>query len=115
MAPRDLGAAADLSAAVDLRPSPYAGVACGDGGCADPAICCLRPTGGVSFTQACESLSSCGAGSAAVICDGPEDCAAPTGQCCARVSFQMGASGTAPTTGGAECGSGCPGSVTMND
>lgn len=110
----DMALAQDLSVyRPDFASSPFAGIHCGEMSCPDAQVCCVRPQG-LSFAESCETAMACMSGGAAVVCDGPEDCAGESGPraCCATVAFQRTGPDTAvPKSGDSACVTTCAATV----
>lgn len=121
-APADSGS---VDATTDTKPGPgadtgpnttdtgttedSAGIKCGEKVCGTGQVCCVNGDVDSGFDLAC--AASCPDGGASLSCDGPEDCAAGAGICCAEVD--VGGSGLACTfkTGVAECRASCASSI----
>jgi hypothetical protein len=116
----DLSVPADLASVPDLAlMGDFAGVACGRATCSGgSSICCITPTGGMSFTSMCEAPSACGDGGSIAACDGPEDCGGAA--CCATVDLlgnimSRGDAGARATSGSAMCTSDCAAGLNLDN
>jgi hypothetical protein len=102
----------DMAKVFDLANLDFKGVGCGNMTCSPTETCCVTPVG-AAFQSMCRAGTSCGSGSAAALCDGPEDCMNGEG-CCAQVVFDVpdgGGTGPMPQSGMAGCGAMCPAEV----
>lgn len=75
-------------------------VVCGSVVCAADEVCCAN----AAYAYQCVKGKSCPDGSGTIACDGPEDCPASAGSCCADV--RLGAA-CSPSVGAAECRASC--------
>jgi hypothetical protein len=75
-----------MSGPPDLTPRPTVGlIACGADNCvANQQLCCTSDSGA---TGDCEMVQNPSCGSAEFLCDGPEDCAPATPECCVSNGF----------------------------
>ncbi len=99
----------DLTPPKDFAMPDFAGVACGSMTCGAGDSCCAMVTGNGSVNGTCMPNGTCQAdgGTAALMCDGPEDCSGKG--CCATFDFQaqMGPDGGTPTGGSGTGDSAC--------
>jgi hypothetical protein len=92
----------------DIAGIDFKGVACGNQTCGTGESCCISPNGN-TLEQTCVTGSSCTSDDGGTIdatCDGPEDCASGTPNCCADISIGGGS-----PSGGAMCTASCPASA----
>jgi hypothetical protein len=106
----DLSAMADLRGQkppVDLYGDDFAGIGCGGSMiCSAGNICCVTPSpDGMTITNSCEPMGSCGDGGIPAACDGPEDC---TGSNCC-IGLSLGSGGQ--IAGSAACNASCNASI----
>lgn len=80
-------AGADMVIGPDMSPRVPNGVACGSATCPVGQDCCLTTANNAVTGEMCvASAASCTTGST-LACDGPEDCASASPDCCATLSL----------------------------
>jgi hypothetical protein len=113
----DMHAPIDMANGADLAMRVPNGVMCGNSTCNSPQVCCFEPSAG-GFSPMCVASGTCVDGGVQLVCDGPEDCAISTPDCCAVAKFSISnddAGTFDPQGANAMCASDadCPASVNL--
>jgi hypothetical protein len=111
----------DLNMEDMTQPPDFSGVSCGTMTCGTGEECCAMVSGG-GLSAGCVTAGSCGmdGGSAAIQCDGPEDCPGMmTGSagCCVTVAGNFGNPDAGTMTAGSgssSCGAHCAGNLIVD-
>lgn len=112
----DLSLLPDLSPTSDMAMRVPDGVSCGQQTCNAPQVCCIRAGANNTVLTMCSAPGTCGDGGAEAMCDGPEDCAATSPNCCATAKFMlssMDAGAATPTAADSSCLASCVPSVDL--
>ena len=106
----DAAPAADMTAAPDLAPPDYTGVACGADTCRGSKVCCIEyDATNMTAGGMCLDPGQCPDGGATAVCDGPEDCSSGDACCLAIAISSSGDLGTPSAgSGSASCIHSCP-------